>query len=487
MLSVFICHSQADEAIAHELAVFLRRGVNLQVFLAEGMLRSSAELLAKVREGTMADAELVLLSPHSAPERWRREEWIPAIWEEPQQAGTEVAVLRIGECRVPDLLCRKNFFDLTTDPVAGFRAVKAWLLALRAPEPVFRPADPGALRGRDEQLDLLRRALGDEPGCAVLKGASGCGKTALALALAARASGDFESLVWLNCGHRKLAGAAGDLAEQLGLRLEAPTQENCARLRGFLAERRFLLVLDDVGSDSHLELIPGGWTSTLITTRRAQLCPEPGLELALAETFHAADPAELDEAERRLIEAMAVCAPGASLELPAALASLEPAQARKVADALVQRGLLLTVDEARQSYSMTERVRRAALSPAWRSRHAALVSRSRLAGLADIERALNWASEANEPDNWELTCELARHGCRQARAAGRLAEAHEFMQAAFEAARRRQDHKLTAEFAWELFWIAQAWGWDQEAQHYYWHGRTAEAGQLVLPLGAEPL
>lgn len=37
---------------------------------------------------------------------------MPAMWEEPQEAGVEVAFLLAEDCRIPDLLRRRNFFDL---------------------------------------------------------------------------------------------------------------------------------------------------------------------------------------------------------------------------------------------------------------------------------------------------------------------------------------------------------------------------------------
>lgn len=65
-----------------------------------------------MREGMVTDAVELVLSPRTAPARWRREEWMPAMWEEPQEAGVEVAFLLAEDCRIPDLLRRRNFFDL---------------------------------------------------------------------------------------------------------------------------------------------------------------------------------------------------------------------------------------------------------------------------------------------------------------------------------------------------------------------------------------
>ncbi len=483
MRSVFLCYSPADEALVEELAEFLRRGARLEIFQAEGALEQGTDLLAKARAGLMADVELIVLSPDSAPARWRREEWIPVLWEEPEQAGVAVGILLARDCHLPELLRRRNFFDLRAGRRAGFRAVKDWLLGLDAPVPKPAFARPRRFAGREAELEWLRRRLGDEPGCLVLKGcASAGGKTALALAFVSEAAADFQAVCWLDCGGRSLAGAAGDLAAQLGLRLEGPVEENGARLRRFCAERRILAVLDDVERESHLQLVAGGWSSALITTRRGDLTAPGAAELEPAEGFPAPHLDGLGAMERRLLAAMAVCAPGCTLEFAAAVAGLAEAEARRAADALLECGAVLLVEEDPACFTMAAAMREAARDPEAARRQAEQASRSPAAALGQVERALEWALGDSGEESWRLACALARQGFRRARSAGRTAEAYGFLRAVYDAARSRGDAQAAGEFAHELHWIAQEWGWEAEARSYFWQARSTSGDQLVLPL-----
>jgi len=484
--SVFLCYSLADAALAEELAEFLRRGARVEILQAEGALEEGTDLLAKARAGWMADVELVVLSPDSAPARWRREQWMPVLWEEPQQAGVAVGILLARDCHLPELLRRTNFFDLRADRQAGFRAVKQWLLGLDAA--FERPAflRPRGFAGREGELEWLRRRLGDEPGCAIVKGcASGSGKTALALAFLAEAAGDFEAVCWVDCGGRSPAGAAGDMAAQLGLRLAGPEEEDCARLRRFCAERRILAVLDDLERESHLQLVAGGWSSALITTRCRELKAPGAAELELPAAFAAPHPSGPGPTERRLLAAMAACAPGCTLEFAAAVAGLAPAEARRAADMLLECGAVLMVESDRACFTMAAGVREAARDPEAARRQAEQAGRSLTAGLGQLERALEWALGGPGEESWRLACSLARQGFRQAQSAGRPAEAYRFLRAVYKEARRRGDARAAGECARELFWMAQDWGREAEARRYHWQSRTASGDQLVLPLWSE--
>jgi hypothetical protein len=84
---------------------------------------------------------------------------------------------------------------------------------------------------------------------------------------------DFDAVLHLeDCAHRSPAALAGDLATQLGLRLEGDLESNLARLGEFCSARRFLLVME--GSPPPA-LIFAGRSSTLIATDRA---PATGLD-----------------------------------------------------------------------------------------------------------------------------------------------------------------------------------------------------------------
>ncbi len=273
-LLVFVCHAASDRPLAGELAAFLERGANVEVCVDDGRVGPGETLVSKAAEGLQADVILLILSPDSLPSRPAREQWVPAFCDEPQRAGVKVGAVLARPCPFPELLRRRNFFDLTEHRLEGFRAVKRWLLSLRPPpeELFFAPAGLPRFIGREAEIETLRRWLGDCPGVSVLRSASpGFGKTALAIEFARRSRGDFEGVFWLNCGCRSAAGLAGDLAVQLGLRLEYDTAANQQELRSFCSQRRCLIVLDDARGDTALPLIPGGKASLLITTESRDL------------------------------------------------------------------------------------------------------------------------------------------------------------------------------------------------------------------------
>jgi len=264
-LTIFPCYAAADLELARELSGFLERGAPVDVFFNDGEIRGRQTLLSKAAEGLQADLILVLLSPDSVPERWILDQWKPALWEISEQARVSVACLLACDCRFPELLRRRNFFDLTKNRLEGFRALKQWVLKKQPPpqELFFAPAPLPGFAGGDPELDQLRQSLSDTPGHVVLRSeASG----ALAREFAGRHREDFQGLFWICCGSHTPARLAGDLAAELGLRLEGQTQDNLKALRRFCAERRCLIVLEGAEPETVGGLIPGGMASVLITT-----------------------------------------------------------------------------------------------------------------------------------------------------------------------------------------------------------------------------
>jgi hypothetical protein len=59
---------------------------------------------------------------------------------------------------------------------------------------------------------------------------------------------------------------AGELAWQLGLKLDGELDSIIRQLNGHCSRKRCLLVLDNVENDAPAQLMPGGRTSVLITT-----------------------------------------------------------------------------------------------------------------------------------------------------------------------------------------------------------------------------
>jgi tetratricopeptide (TPR) repeat protein len=99
----------------------------------------------------------------------------------------------------------------------------------------------------------------------------GRGKTTLALEFAHRCQTDFEKVYWLSCAQGSLLAVASDLQRQLGLKIDGDLPQVLAELRIICAQKRTLLVLDNVEADDFGKFVFGGAASVLVTTR------QPGL------------------------------------------------------------------------------------------------------------------------------------------------------------------------------------------------------------------
>jgi hypothetical protein len=184
-------------------------------------------------------------------------------------AGHRAAARLRGE-----LLRVKHRIDAQTDPEKGRLETMAWIKRLRdmrrvaekkAPG-VFLPPPPQDFVGRTEALEMLYAALGEEPGGALLHGEPGCGKSMLALKFAWQTQGAFDAVVFQLCGQRPVAAIAAELAAKLKLGLETkPPEEQIAVAKAWLAERRALLVLDDIWGNDVTALAPGPPVSLLCT------------------------------------------------------------------------------------------------------------------------------------------------------------------------------------------------------------------------------
>jgi hypothetical protein len=267
-LTVFPCYAEADRAVVDELGAFLACSCELEWCAGEGCLAPGGDLLEKVEQALQADAIVVLLSPDSTPARWARERWESVLVRQPKEYGTGVALALLADCRFPPLLRHQTFFDLAPDRLAAFRRIKQWLLQARPlPNPIwFAPPPPDPFPDRAPELEELRRALSDAPGVLRLAAPN---QSALAAEFARRFADDFQGIFWVRCGHRSPARIAGELASQLGLRLEGETASNQEALRRFCAERRCLIVLEDARAGAAEGIIPGGRASVLLTSEEA--------------------------------------------------------------------------------------------------------------------------------------------------------------------------------------------------------------------------
>ena len=114
--------------------------------------------------------------------------------------------------------------------------------------------------------------LVEDPAGALLYGELGCGKSTLVLTFAWQPQGAFDAVVFQLCGQRTLAEIAAELTTKLKLGLESkPPEEQIAAAKAWLAERRALLILDDIWEDDVKDLAPGPPVSLHCTSRRRSL------------------------------------------------------------------------------------------------------------------------------------------------------------------------------------------------------------------------
>jgi hypothetical protein len=209
-------------------------------------MRPGENLADKAREARAADVVLVLFSRNSLPSRWPRSEWEGALLQEPAAEGVRIAFVRCDDCVPPRVLAPR--FDLPR----GLRELKRWL---RGSAVHFEP--PASVRDPDAgpDLEVLGIAIADRAGIETVD------RAALAYEFVREFHEDFDGVFRLECFGRTLTALAGDLAVQLGLRLEGDLHSNLERLADFCSARRFLLLFE---GDPPAELLFSGRCSALI-------------------------------------------------------------------------------------------------------------------------------------------------------------------------------------------------------------------------------
>jgi hypothetical protein len=220
--SVFLAHAPEDRDTAARIGAFLDRGADITLLSDEGQLRAGEDLAEKARQGCMADIVVMLFSRHSLPPRWPRAEWEDALVKEPAEAGVRIAFVRCDDCNPPRVLAPK--FELSE-----LRELKRWVRGY--------PIVPKAPRTADPDVEVLGIALADRAGAETAHSETSAAE------FMERFAQDFDGIVKLDCGNRTPAAVAGDMAEQLELRLEGPAGENWERLRRLASERRLLIAL----------------------------------------------------------------------------------------------------------------------------------------------------------------------------------------------------------------------------------------------------
>ncbi len=248
MQSLVLCYAPEDEAFARRVGSYLAANLPLTVSYDEGRLRPDFDLIDSVEIALSAEIAVVLLSAASMPRAWERSRWNPVFFTQPEEFGTLLAYVQLGDCKFPELFRRERFFDGRENLVSALRLMKRWLLRpeqkeiapLSAELPLSEVVDlPGITRDAAFQ-DAMEFAAGHEQ--------------------------DFQAVYALDLAGRSNAGALGDLGHAIGLRLSGTVQENRGTLAAYCATHRTLLIISHASPESRELLSLGGRASVLFLT-----------------------------------------------------------------------------------------------------------------------------------------------------------------------------------------------------------------------------
>ena len=256
--TLVLCFAQADRAEAYVIGKFLQLNSPYKVNFEEA--HGAPDFLETAGRALGGDVTLLLASPNSVAETWKREAWETVLVNEARDTHTEVLVLQLAPCPLPALLKRTGFFDASTDRTAALRACKRHLLGAG-------PAPAAAAN-----FESLRAQLADSAGVA---------ETSIeeARAFSSACAGDFEAAVQVDCAHLPATGVIAAIGWELGMRLRGPYEENLKSLRTLTGDRRCLLVLENLDPELRPPLKFGNRASLLFATSEHTPAPRPTAEL----------------------------------------------------------------------------------------------------------------------------------------------------------------------------------------------------------------
>ncbi|THA24718.1 tetratricopeptide repeat protein [Streptomyces sp. RKND-216] len=190
--------------------------------------------------------------------------------------------------------------ELGVEPSAPLRAVgvdHGYVGRRRTAEPgpvCQLPMDVPDFTGRGDQIGVLEgwlSAAGRQPVVAVLSGPPGSGKSTLAVHVAHRVRDAFpDGQLFVDLGGlsdrpREPVDVLAELLRSLGVidaAIPADPAERAALFRSRLAQRRFLVVLDDAAAGAQVRpLLPGTGGSAVLVTSRRRLPGLPAYHCAL--------------------------------------------------------------------------------------------------------------------------------------------------------------------------------------------------------------
>jgi Helix-turn-helix domain/NB-ARC domain len=169
----------------------------------------------------------------------------------------------------------------------GGALVAAWVAAQVGLRPAQLPPAPAWLVGREAELVALTAGVRDRPSgspaVVAIDGPAGVGKTALALRWSHQVAGDYvdgqlyadlRGFAPSECRAQKMVHAVlGEFLSALGVGEVPPSLDQRAALfRSLLADRRMLVVLDNIAGLEDIEpLLPGSAGCAVVVTSRRML------------------------------------------------------------------------------------------------------------------------------------------------------------------------------------------------------------------------
>lgn len=270
MAQISLVFAGPDVRTAQEIAGYLERNCSVQI---ENLVVTGREpLLNMLARALSSDFAIVLLSPDSVPQKLERAEWEPLLVTEAQERSTEIGYLRLAETPFPKVLLRHNLFDPAAGMTECLRAIKRWILKPATGQHPYCVPDGPKTAASAPAIDPLW-ALADEPTSATVTDA------AAARGFAERAHADFEGVFWIRAAGATLAGVAGELAAQLGMRLAGELESNLDSIRRLFERHRSLVVMEGAAPGVQSELRILGRASVLFVA-----APVPAVSLELVRS-----------------------------------------------------------------------------------------------------------------------------------------------------------------------------------------------------------
>jgi TIR domain len=262
MQTLIVCHARADESAARQLADFLDINCTFPSLQKPVVFESGDDLLEATEQALSADIAVVLLSPEAVPGTWPRAQWEDVFVRQATEFQTSLVFLLLRPCKFPEVLRRRMFFDCSASLVNGLRDFRRWLLKTSPLQQTIPAELPARLRETvisSGELDQLQTQLADQPG--IMHDVP----RSTAIEFAHAHEEDFESVFWVDCGMRSLAGVLGQTGNLLGLPLPGSAAQNQNKLTAFCAQRRLLFVFEDLATGDREAVTFGGKSSVLFT------------------------------------------------------------------------------------------------------------------------------------------------------------------------------------------------------------------------------